>query len=154
MNAESYLPPPSPKLQCWYALVSQLTTTLNWRGAGFSYVDVIVLVLKHEGLFCCFYRSRCLHFNRCCNIDPTQCSFTIAVSYDKILCCLVMVWKGASHMQAVVMPYRCVCVCVCILCRVDAWYTETHDNLENLWKPGWKPLQNKRKPENLLIIKL
>ena len=57
-------------------------------------------------------------------------------------------------MQAVVMPYRCVCTRVCIPCRVDAWYRETHDNLGNLWKPTWKPLQNKRKPENRLILKL
>ena len=27
-----------------------------------------------------------------------------------------------------------------------ALYTEMHDNHENLWKPAWKPLQNKRKP--------
>jgi hypothetical protein len=53
----------------------------------------------------------------------------------------------------------CVCARVKLIqsstqIDISALYTETHDNLENLWKPMWKPLQNKRKPENLLIIKI
>ena len=117
-DTQCIFPPPSPKLQCWFASVSRLPPTLKSRGAGFINVDVRYLVLKQRGLFFRVYRSRVRVF---------ECFLSTAHHLWLLTCSRL----GSAYMC--VMHMRCA-VCVLFFKRVfhDVWALFTQKRMKSM----------------------
>ena len=124
---QNFRPPPSPKLQCWYTLVSQLITTLNLWGAGFSYILIIVLGLIHRGLFFAFTGLGVFTFatsrwiDYCLRAAQRKTNIFVLIRFgSEIKFRFVMVWKG--HPTCTQWSCRIV---VCVFVLYAGWTPDT-----------------------------